>query len=161
MVDWTKIRKDFPALERKINGRPVVYLDSACMALKPRQVIDAMNEYYEMYPACAGRSIHRFGEEASNAYSAARGKFAKFLNAAQEEECIWTRNATESLNIVASSVKLPKGSKKNASGLEMLQNLSILLQAQSNYQKVPKSSQRLLNITVVLFHSLRGQKEMV
>ncbi|MBE0525341.1 MAG: cysteine desulfurase CsdA, partial [Candidatus Thorarchaeota archaeon] len=52
MVDWTKIRGDFPALERKINGRPVVYLDSACMALKPRQVIDAMNEYYEMYPAC-------------------------------------------------------------------------------------------------------------
>lgn len=118
MVDWTKIRNDFPALERRINGRPVVYLDSACMALKPRQVIDAMNEYYEMYPACAGRSIHRFGEEASNAYSAARGKFAKFLNAAQEEECIWTRNATESLNIVASSVKLPKGSKIITTSLE-------------------------------------------
>ncbi len=118
MIDWTKIRKDFPALERRINGRPVVYLDSACMALKPRQVIDAMNEYYEMYPACAGRSIHRFGEEASNAYSAARGKFAKFLNAAQEEECIWTRNATESLNIVASSVKLPKGSKIITTSLE-------------------------------------------
>ncbi len=118
MVDWTKIRKDFPALERRINGRPVVYLDSACMALKPRQVIDAMNEYYEMFPACAGRSIHRFGEEASNAYSAARGKFAKFLNAAQEEECIWTRNATESLNIVASSVKLPKGSKIITTSLE-------------------------------------------
>jgi len=110
MVDWTRIRKDFPALERRINGRSVVYLDSACMALKPRQVIDAMNEYYEMYPACAGRSIHRFGEEASNAYSAARGKFAKFLNAAQEEECIWTRNATESLNIVASSLEHHSGS---------------------------------------------------
>ena len=111
MVDWTKIRNDFPALERTINGRPVVYLDSACMALKPRQVIDAMNEYYEQYPACGGRSIHRFGEEASNAYTAARGKFAKFLNAAEEEECIWTKNATESLNMVASSVNLPKGSK--------------------------------------------------
>ena len=111
MVDWTKIRSDFPALERTINGRPVVYLDSACMALKPRQVINTMNEYYEQYPACGGRSIHKFGEEASNAYSAARGKLAKFLNAAEEEECIWTKNATESLNIVASSVKLPKGSK--------------------------------------------------
>ncbi|MGY5871717.1 MAG: aminotransferase class V-fold PLP-dependent enzyme [Candidatus Thorarchaeota archaeon] len=118
MVDWTKIRKDFPALERKINGRPVVYLDSACMALKPRQVIDAMNEYYEMYPACGGRSIHRFGKDASEAYTAARGKFAKFLNAAQEEECIWTRNATESLNIVASSVDLPKGSKIITTSLE-------------------------------------------
>jgi len=118
MVDWTKIRSDFPALERTINGRPVVYLDSACMALKPRQVIDAMNEYYEQYPACGGRSIHRFGEEASDAYSAARVKFAKFLNAARKEECIWTRNATESLNIVASSVKLPKGSKIITTSLE-------------------------------------------
>jgi cysteine desulfurase/selenocysteine lyase len=88
------------------------------MALKPRQVIDAMNEYYEQYPACGGRSIHRFGEEASNAYSAARVKFARFLNAAREEECIWTRNATESLNMVASSVKLPKGSKIITTSLE-------------------------------------------
>jgi cysteine desulfurase/selenocysteine lyase len=118
MVDWTKIRGDFPSLERKINGHPVIYLDSACMALKPRQVIDAMNEYYEMYPACGGRSIHRFGQEASEAYTAARGKFAKFLNATHEEECIWTRNATESLNIVASSVDLPRGSKIITTSLE-------------------------------------------
>ncbi|MBE0526205.1 MAG: aminotransferase class V-fold PLP-dependent enzyme, partial [Candidatus Thorarchaeota archaeon] len=118
MVDWTKIRRDFPSLERKINGSSVVYLDSACMALKPRQVIDAMNEYYEMYPACAGRSIHRFGKDASEAYTAARGKFTKFLNAAQEGECIWTRNATESLNIVASSIDLPKGSKIITTSLE-------------------------------------------
>jgi cysteine desulfurase/selenocysteine lyase len=118
MIDWTKIRKDFPSLERKINGSPVVYLDSACMALKPRQVLDAMNEYYEMYPACGGRSIHRFGKDASEAYTAARGKIAKFLNAAQEEECIWTRNATESINIVASSVDLPKGSKIITTSLE-------------------------------------------
>ena len=118
MVDWTKIRNDFPALKRIINGRPVVYLDSACMALKPRQVINAMNEYYEEYPACGGRSIHRFGEEVSNAYSAAREKIAKFLNADTENECIWTRNATESLNIVASAVKLPKGSKILTTSLE-------------------------------------------
>ena len=118
MVDWTKIRNDFPALKRIINGRPVVYLDSACMALKPRQVINAMNEYYEEYPACGGRSIHRFGEEVSNAYSAAREKIAKFLNADTEDECIWTRNATESLNIVASAVKLPKGSKILTTSLE-------------------------------------------
>lgn len=118
MVDWARIRGDFPALRRKINGRGVVYLDSACMSLKPRQVIDAMNEYYEMYPACAGRSIHRFGEEASNAYHASREKLASFLNASQPEECIWTKNATESLNIVANSVKLPKGSKIVTTSLE-------------------------------------------
>jgi cysteine desulfurase/selenocysteine lyase len=118
MVNWTKIRNDFPALKRKINGQSIVYLDSACMALKPRQVIDAMNEYYEKYPACGGRSIHKFGVEASNAYSEARQKVAKFLNANLPEECIWTRNATESLNIVASSVKLPKGSKIITTSLE-------------------------------------------
>jgi cysteine desulfurase/selenocysteine lyase len=118
MVDWKRIRGDFPSLQRKINNRSVVYLDSACMALKPRQVIDAMYEYYEKYPACAGRSIHKFGEEASNAYMAARKKFADFLNASQPEECIWTRNATESLNIVASSVKIPKGSKIVTTSLE-------------------------------------------
>jgi len=88
------------------------------MALKPRQVINAMNEYYEQYPACGGRSIHKFGEEASNAYIEAREKFAKFLNAADESECIWTRNATESLNIVATSVKLPKDSKIVTTSLE-------------------------------------------
>jgi cysteine desulfurase/selenocysteine lyase len=118
MVDWTKIRNDFPVLKRKINGHPIVYLDSACMALKPKQVIDAMNEYYEKYPACGGRSIHTFGKEASNAYSEAREKFARFLNASHPEECIWTRNATESLNIVARSIKIPKGSKIITTSLE-------------------------------------------
>ncbi len=118
MVNWAKIRSDFPALKRIINGHPVVYLDSACMALKPQQVIDAMNDYYEFYPACGGRSIHKFGEEASNAYTEARHKFSQFLNAAEEKECIWTRNATESLNIVAHSLKLPKGSKIITTSLE-------------------------------------------
>ena len=63
MADWKEIRKDFPALKRTIDGHSPVYLDSACMALKPQQVIDAMNEYYERYPACGGRSIHTFGQE--------------------------------------------------------------------------------------------------
>ncbi len=118
MTDWERIREDFPVLKRTINGKPLVYLDSACMALKPKQVIAAMNEYYEQFPACGGRSIHRLGEEASNAYTAARGKFAKFINAAELEEVIWTRNATESLNIVARSLHLPKGSKIITTSLE-------------------------------------------
>ena len=118
MTDWNRIREDFPVLKRIINGKPLVYLDSACMSLKPRQVIEAMNEYYEQFPACGGRSIHRLGEEASNAYSAARGKFARFMNAAHEEEIIWTRNATEALNIVGHCVHLPKGSKIITTSLE-------------------------------------------
>jgi cysteine desulfurase/selenocysteine lyase len=112
------VRDDFPVLNRKINRRPIVYLDSACMALKPKQVVNAMNEYYEQYPACGGRSIHKFGEEASNAYTASREKFARFLNAKEPEECIWTRNATESLNIVAGSVKIPNDGKIVTTTLE-------------------------------------------
>jgi cysteine desulfurase/selenocysteine lyase len=88
------------------------------MALKPRQVVAAMNEYYEQYPACGGRSIHKLGEEASNAYTASREKIARFLNAQEFEECIWTRNATESLNIVAACVDLPKDAKILTSTLE-------------------------------------------
>lgn len=112
------VRSDFPVLKRTINGRPIVYLDSACMALKPVHVVQAMNEYYEKYPACGGRSIHKLGEEASNAYSASREKFASFLNAAEASECIWTRNATEALNIVACSMKLPKDAKIVTTTLE-------------------------------------------
>jgi cysteine desulfurase/selenocysteine lyase len=112
------LRDDFPVLNRKINGRSIVYLDSACMALKPKQVVNAMNEYYEQYPACGGRSIHKFGEEASNAYTASREKFASFLNATEPEECIWTRNATESLNIVAACIKLPSDGKIVTTTLE-------------------------------------------
>ncbi|MGY5875087.1 MAG: aminotransferase class V-fold PLP-dependent enzyme [Candidatus Thorarchaeota archaeon] len=112
------VREDFPVLKRVINGHPLVYLDSACMSLKPKQVIAAMMEYYEQYPACGGRSIHRLGEEASNAYTAAREKFAKFINASEKDECIWTRNATESINIVARCVDLPKGSKIVTTSLE-------------------------------------------
>ena len=112
------VRDDFPVLKRIINGHPLVYLDSACMALKPKQVIEAMNAYYEKFPACGGRSIHTLGEEASNAYTESREKFSRFINAERKEECIWTRNATESLNIVARSVKLPKDAKIVTTSLE-------------------------------------------
>jgi cysteine desulfurase/selenocysteine lyase len=117
-LDVQKVRADFPVLKRKINGRPLVYLDSACMSLKPRQVINAMNEYYEKFPACGGRSIHKLGEETSDAYTAARENIAHFINASEPEECIWTRNATESINIVARCVNLPKGSKVITTTLE-------------------------------------------
>ncbi|NHI83361.1 MAG: aminotransferase class V-fold PLP-dependent enzyme [Candidatus Thorarchaeota archaeon] len=112
------VREDFPVLKRIINGRPLVYLDSACMSLKPKQVVEAMNEYYEVFPACGGRSIHRLGDEASNAYAKARRRFSSFINAAEPEECIWTRNATESMNMVAACVGIPKDSKIVTTSLE-------------------------------------------
>jgi len=98
-----KVRGDFPVL-----SKGVVYLDSACMSLKPRQVVWKMNEYYNEYPACAGRSNHRLGEAAKNAYEDARKTIAKLIGA-KPEEIIFTRNTTEAINLVAHSLPLKKG----------------------------------------------------
>ncbi len=105
-----KIRQDFPVLQRKIGGKTVVYLDSACVSLKPRQVTEAMNEYYERYPACAGRSMHKLGSMATEKYLEARKTIAKFIGAGKPEEVVFTRNTTESINLVAHSLELEKGS---------------------------------------------------
>lgn len=115
---WNQIRNDFPVLNRKMNSRGIVYLDSACMALKPTVVMDAMNKYYERFPACGGRSVHKLAEEVSNAFSEARADMANFIGASQPEECIWTRNATESINMVARSIHIPPNSKIVTSSLE-------------------------------------------
>jgi len=109
MIDEEKIRKDFPIFDKNINGKPVVYFDSACMSLKPRQVIEAMNEYYFDYPACAGRSSHRLGEMATKKVREARQTIAQFINARSEKEIIFTKNTTESINLVANSLDLKAG----------------------------------------------------
>lgn len=103
-----KIREDFPVLHKKMNGKPLIYLDSACMSLKPKQVINAMNEYYLEYPACAGRSSHKLGRKATEKYDEARKKVSDFINA-KWNEIVFTKNTTESLNLVANSLNLEKG----------------------------------------------------
>ncbi len=108
-MDAKRLRKDFPILQKKINGKPIIYLDSACMSLKPRQVVEAMNEYYYEYPACAGRSNHKLGAKATDKYHEAREAVAKFIGAKKNEEIIFTRNTTEGINLVANSLELNKG----------------------------------------------------
>ncbi len=104
-----KLRRDFPALARVRNRRPPVYLDSACMSLKPRQVIQAIREYYELFPACGGRgrSQHWFAGEVKEATERAREEVARFINASPEE-VVWTKNATEAINLVARSLRLKR-----------------------------------------------------
>ncbi|WP_457556080.1 aminotransferase class V-fold PLP-dependent enzyme, partial [Candidatus Pyrohabitans sp.] len=104
-----KLRRDFPALARVRNRRPPVYLDSACMSLKPRQVIQAIREYYELFPACGGRgrSQHWFAREVKEATERAREEVARFINASPEE-VVWTKNATEAINLVARSLRLKR-----------------------------------------------------
>jgi cysteine desulfurase / selenocysteine lyase len=102
-LDVAKIRKDFPILERKVHGVPLVYLDNAATSQKPRQVIDALVYYYENYNANIHRAVHTLGEEATAAYEAAREKVRAFINAPSAESVIFTRNTTEAINLVAYS----------------------------------------------------------
>lgn len=99
------VRSDFPQLKRKINGKRLVYLDSSATSLKPRQVISKEAEYYEMYCANVFRGIYRTSEEATEEFENARTKAAAFIGAKESAEVIFTRNASESINLVASSMK--------------------------------------------------------
>jgi cysteine desulfurase/selenocysteine lyase len=92
-------------------GKPPIYFDNACMTLKPRQVINAMNEYYHNFPACGGhgRSLHWFATEVQKATEEAREKIRSFINAKEVKEIIWTKNTTEGLNLVANCFDLKKG----------------------------------------------------
>jgi len=110
MVVWERIRRDFPVLGQLYDGKSLIYFDSACMALKPVQVWEAMEYYYKYLGACggAGRSTHSLGSETSLLTEDARNKMASFINAESSNEIVWTRNATEGLNLVASTISLNK-----------------------------------------------------
>ena len=101
--DVERARADFPILARTVNGKPLVYLDSAASAQKPRAVIDAMSHFYEEDYANIHRGVHFLSQRATDAFEVARAKVARFLNAAKADEIIFTRNATESINLVATS----------------------------------------------------------
>ncbi|MBI3052294.1 cysteine desulfurase [Candidatus Woesearchaeota archaeon] len=101
----TKTRKDFPILGRNVNGKPLAYLDNAATSQKPRQVIEAISAYYENYNANIHRGIHRLSEEATAAYEEAHKKAAGLIGA-REGEIIFTKNTTESLNLLAYSIGL-------------------------------------------------------
>jgi len=97
------VRADFPILERLVHGKPLAYLDSAATSQKPRQVVDAMTEYYFSYNANIHRGVYTIAEEATAAYEAARKKIAAFIGAASSKEVIFVRNTTEAINLVAYS----------------------------------------------------------
>jgi cysteine desulfurase / selenocysteine lyase len=101
-LDVARIRKDFPVLERTVRGgQPLIYLDSANTSQKPRQVIDALSEFYERHNANIHRATHELGEEATEAYEGARIKAARFIGAADETEVVFTKNISEAINLVA------------------------------------------------------------
>ncbi len=100
-LDVARIRADFPILEREVNGRPLVYLDSGNTSQKPRPVIEAVAEHYRRHNANVARSVHTLGTEATEAYEDARAKVAAFVGAASPDEIVFTKNSTEAINLVA------------------------------------------------------------
>lgn len=120
LPDIEKIRKDFPILQRKIHGKQLVYLDNAATSQKPRQVIGAIDNYYKNYNANIHRSIHTLGEEATEKYEEAHEKTAEFINAGSYQNIVFTKNTTESLNLLAYSLtaKLKKGDEIVISQME-------------------------------------------
>ena len=92
MIDVTKIKQDFPILSRQVNGKPLTYLDNAATSQKPKQVIEAIVNYYSQHNANVHRGVHKLSEEATQAYEASRKKVADFVNAGDVRQIVFTRN---------------------------------------------------------------------
>ncbi len=99
--DVSRIRADFPILATQVHGKPLIYLDNAASAQKPRAVLDRLERAYTTQYANVHRGLHYLANEATEAYENARERVAAFLNAGRKEEIIFTRNATEAINLVA------------------------------------------------------------
>jgi cysteine desulfurase/selenocysteine lyase len=100
-LDGSRVKRDFPILARRIDDAPIVYLDSGNTSQKPRQVIDAMTSFLETSYAPINRSSYRLAAEATDAYEGARAAVARFVNAPSADEIVFTKNATESMNLIA------------------------------------------------------------
>jgi len=124
-IDIKKIRKDFPILSRKVNGKPLVYLDNAATSQTPQQVIDVIVDYYQNYNANIHRGVHSLSQEATDAYEEAREKIRTHFNAKHKEEIIFTSGTTHGINLVANgfSKLLKKGDEVLVSALEHHSNI--------------------------------------
>lgn len=103
MFDVSKVRADFPILSTRVYEKPIVYLDNAATSQKPRSVINALTTYYEEYNSNVHRGVHSLSMKATDKFEEARQKVADFLNAPSSNSIVWTRGATESINLVANS----------------------------------------------------------
>ncbi|HMQ45161.1 MAG TPA: aminotransferase class V-fold PLP-dependent enzyme, partial [Mariniflexile sp.] len=101
MFNVNSIRKDFPILSRKVNGKPLVYFDNAATSQTPQQVIDVIVDYYSNYNANIHRGVHTLSQEATDKYEAARQKIQKHFNAKHAHEIIFTSGTTHGINLVA------------------------------------------------------------
>ena len=96
-----RVRSDFPILDQRVHGKHLVYLDSAATSQKPQVVLDAVRDFYCQDNANVHRGVHALASRATDAYEGARRKVANLVNAQSDREIVWTRNATEAINLVA------------------------------------------------------------
>lgn len=115
-LDVARIREDFPILRRRVNGRPLIYLDNAATSQKPQPVLDALLRYYTEENANVHRGIHALSAQATEAYEGARAKVRRFINARHDAEIIFVRGTTEAINLVAQTY----GRKNLGAGDEIL-----------------------------------------
>src|ERR1700755_1765796 len=121
LPDLEVIRKDFPILSRSLaGGQPLVYLDSANPSQKPQVVIDTMVDHLERHNANIARAMHQLGAESTAAFEAARDKVAAFLNAPSRDEVVFTKNASEAINLVANTLPWAKGRLSVGEGDEVV-----------------------------------------
>ena len=100
-LEWSSLRADFPILDQKVHGQPLIYFDNAATTQKPHCVLDALRHYYECDNANVHRGIHELSKRATDAYEAARARAAAFINARSADEIVFTRGTTEGINLVA------------------------------------------------------------
>src|SRR5438093_11167092 len=103
MPDWSALRADFPILEQKVHGHPLIYFDNAATTQKPRAVLETLRNYYERDNANVHRGIHELSNRATTAFEAARSRSAHFINARSADEIVFTRGTTEGINLIAHS----------------------------------------------------------
>ncbi len=122
-LNVSQIRKDFPIYNREIrDGRRLVYLDSGATSQKPKSVLSAHDEFYELHNAAAHRGAHQLAEEATTAYEESRGVVARFIGA-NTDEIVFTKSATESLNLLAYTISLEPGDEVLITEMEHHANL--------------------------------------
>lgn len=124
-MDLTEIRSQFPFLQQKINGQPLIYFDNACLTPCPVPVLEAVLKYNQEYFSCGGRSNTKFGQQVDEKIAEARKIIAKFIDAARPEEIIFTKNTTEGINLVANGLAWERGNRVLISDREHNSNLVV------------------------------------
>jgi len=155
-IDSSVIRKDFPILSRKINGRQLIYLDNAATTQKPQTVIDAIGKYYTRQNSNVHRGLHTLAEESTSAFEATRDKVRAFINASKTEEIIYTRGTTEAINLVAYSwgrKNIQKGDRIVTTQMEHHANLipwiMLAKETGAELEYIPMDSQGYLDLSQI------------